>query len=121
MITGQVVNRRPVVSVPFRLPNRPAIAVEFVVDTGFSDFLSLPPAAVVAMGLPYLYDYPASLADGTPVVCPVHGAAVEWDGVLRGIRVLSMGQRPLLGMRMLYGYKFEVEAVEGGAVAITKL
>ncbi len=46
MITGIIKNGRATVNVIFRLPEEPDFTIEFVIDTGFTEFLSLPPAAV---------------------------------------------------------------------------
>jgi len=51
-MTGRVENRRALLAVPLRFPNRPDLAVEFVVDTGFTDALCLTVPAVTALGLP---------------------------------------------------------------------
>ena len=49
-MTGRVEDRHALLAVPFRLPNGPDIAVEFVVDTGFTDALCLPAPAVGEAG-----------------------------------------------------------------------
>ncbi len=46
MISGIIKNGRATVNIIFRLPNRPDFTIEFVIDTGFTEFLSLPPEAV---------------------------------------------------------------------------
>ncbi len=47
MISGIVKDGHATVVVKFRLSNRPDLPIEFVVDTGFTDQLCLPPEAVV--------------------------------------------------------------------------
>ena len=56
MITGIIKNGRATVNVIFRLPEQPDFTIEFVIDTGFTEFLSLPPAAVNLLGFPFVYD-----------------------------------------------------------------
>ena len=52
---GRVYHLHLLLPVTFRLASQPDLAIEFVVDTGFTGFLTLPPAAVSAMRLPYLH------------------------------------------------------------------
>jgi predicted aspartyl protease len=42
MISGIVKGRHATIGVVFRLPNRPNFSIDFVIDTGFTDHLSLP-------------------------------------------------------------------------------
>ena len=70
MMTGRVENRHALLAVTFRLVGRPDLAIECVIDTGFTDALCLPPTAVIALGLPYQYNFPASLANGDRVFLP---------------------------------------------------
>jgi predicted aspartyl protease len=44
VISGIVTDGRATVAVTFRLLNQPDFAIEFVIDTGFTDYLCLPPA-----------------------------------------------------------------------------
>lgn len=59
MIYGRVINRKAVVPVVFRLPTQPNFSINFVVDTGFNDYLTLPLQAVTAMNLPLYSTKPA--------------------------------------------------------------
>jgi predicted aspartyl protease len=45
MITGRVTEGRATVPVTFRMPERPDFSIEFVIDTGFTGSLCLPPEA----------------------------------------------------------------------------
>ena len=55
MMIGTVSGRHALLPVVFRLPGQAGMTIEFVVDTGYTDYLTLPPSAVVAMGLRYLH------------------------------------------------------------------
>jgi clan AA aspartic protease len=121
MIVGQVTNHQALLPVTFRLANRPDLTIEFVVDTGFVGFLTLPQAAVAALGLAYQFDTPANLADDSEVQMAVHGATIVWDGVERVVRVLATGKRPLLGMALLAGQELVVQCTDGGAVTVDPL
>lgn len=61
MIHGIVLDMQARVNVVFRLPNRPDLEIEFVVDTGFAGTLVLPAAATAKLGLPYLQEDSAQL------------------------------------------------------------
>jgi clan AA aspartic protease len=121
VITGSVQNLHGLVPVTFRLPNKPDLALEFVVDTGFVGYLTLPPAAVQALGLSYEHTTPANLADDSEVQLPVYAATILWDGVEREVRVLATGKRPLLGTALLDGYELVVQFTDNGLVTIDEL
>ena len=97
MISGNVSNRHALVPVTFRLMDRPDLTIEFVVDTGFTDYLCLPPEAVAVLGLPYQYDEPANLADNSEVLLPVHEATILWNGQERTVG--GSGDRPASAAR----------------------
>jgi hypothetical protein len=46
---------------------------------------------------------------------------VIWDGQYRQIDIAASETEPLLGMAMLYGYRLQIENVEGGIVKIEVL
>jgi clan AA aspartic protease len=121
MITGNVFNRHALVSVTFRRPNQPDLALEFVVDTGFAGFLTLPLAAVQILGLPYQFDTPANLADDSEIELQVFGATILWNGMERDVRVLTTGKRPLLGTSLLEGCELVAQFHENGLVTIDEL
>jgi predicted aspartyl protease len=52
VISGIVTDRRAIVSIVFRTAYRSDLAIDFVIDTGFTDELCLPPEAVSLLGLP---------------------------------------------------------------------
>lgn len=121
MIRGRVDGLRAVVDVAFRLLGRPALQIEFVVDTGFEGALTLPPAAVASLGLPYRNDLVMRLADGTRRLILVHEATISWDGQDMDIAVLAMDGTPLLGTSLLDGFNLNVDFTNGGAVTIQPL
>ena len=62
------------VNVAIRLPDRPGVEIEFVIDTGFAGALALPAAAIEMLGLPYLQEMVANLANDDSVKADVHVA-----------------------------------------------
>lgn len=121
MIAGGVQNLHALVPVTFRLDDQPDLSLEFVIDTGFAGFLTLPPAAIAALSLPYQYDMPANLADDSEVQLPVYDAAIVWNGVERAVPVLATGRRPLLGTELLRGNELVIQFAEGGMVTVDDL
>lgn len=121
MISGIVTDRQATVSLTFLLVNGSTFPIEFVIDTGFTDYLCLPPEAVNLLRLPFLYNLPVNLADNSTVSVAVHQATVFWDRVQRDIRVLATGRRPLIGTAMLNEQELVVQFTEGGLVMIDDL
>lgn len=121
MATDQVQQLHALLPVTFRLPGRPDLTLEFVVDTGFAGFLTLPPAAIAALGLPFLFDTAANRADDSEVQLPVHEATIHWEGEEQTVRVLATGRRPLLGMALLNGNELVVQCADGGLVTVSSL
>lgn len=94
---------------------------DFVIDTGFSDWLTLPEEIVRSLGLPFREENDYYLADGSRVAIPVHTAEVNWMGQWRRAMVLVMEGSPLLGMSMLRGCRMHMDVVPNGRVEIVPL
>jgi clan AA aspartic protease len=121
VISGIVVDRHATVTLTFFLPNGSSIPIEFVIDTGFTGHLCLPPEAVSLMRLPFLHDLPANLADNSEVLLAIHSAIVLWDGEKREIRVIATGRQPLIGTALLDDQELVIQFTEGGLVTIDEL
>ncbi|MEO0015020.1 MAG: hypothetical protein RLZZ535_3409 [Cyanobacteriota bacterium] len=121
MISGLVSNGYATLPVIFRLPNQPNFSMNFVIDTGFTDYLCLPSEPVAVLGLPFLYDLPANLANNSNVLLPVHEAIILWHEKEREIRVLATGRKPLLGRALLDCQELTIQFIEGGLVTIKQL
>ncbi|HET6384925.1 MAG TPA: clan AA aspartic protease [Armatimonadota bacterium] len=120
-MTGGVTGRHALLPIPIRLPNQPDFPVEFVVDTGYTDYLTLPPTAVAALNLPLLHRIPAALADDTTIEVSVHLATILWDGAELEVPVLATGRRPLLGAALLEDFELIVQFRDGGLVTIDRI
>jgi clan AA aspartic protease len=99
----------------------PKITVDAVIDTGFTSFLSLPLSIITDLSLPWHFRDVGTLGDGSEVVFEIYKATVIWNGQNQIIDVVASEADPLVGMSLLYGFKLEIEAVEGGAVTIKAL
>ena len=90
-------------------------------DTGFTGELTLPPAAVAAMQLPFSYSQAITLANDSDVEVPVHEATIFWHGTELTVRVFATGNRPLLGTALLAGNEFLAQFAESGLVTVDQL
>lgn len=118
MISGTVVELQARVGVILRLQERSDIEIECVVDTGFEGFLTLPPAAIAELGLPYVARIDANLADNSNVAANVYLATILWYGVEREVTILGIGRRPLIGTALLEDYHLSIDFCDGGTVLV---
>jgi clan AA aspartic protease len=102
-----------IVSLTFLLVNGVTFPIEFMIDTGFTDYLCLPPEAVNLLRLPFLCDLAVNLADSSSVSVAVHKATIFWDGVERDVRVFATGRRPLIGTALLSEQELVIQFTEG--------
>jgi clan AA aspartic protease len=122
MIHG-VVNLRREATLPLVVSNSNGQrqSIDTVIDTGFDGFLSLPSEIIVRLGLPWTISNPATLGDGSEVLFDFYAGTVIWDGQYRKIDIAESDTEPLLGMALLYGYRLQVDTIEGGIVKIEAL
>ncbi|CCI33768.1 hypothetical protein [Microcystis sp. T1-4] len=95
--------------------------INTVIDTWFDGFLSLPSEIIIRLGLPWTISNPATLGDGSEVLFDFYTATVIWDGQYCEVDIAASETEPLLGMAMLYGYRLQVDNVEGCIVEIKAL
>jgi clan AA aspartic protease len=95
--------------------------IDTVIDTGFSGFLSLPSAIIASLNLPWSASDIVTLGDGSETLFDLYTATVIWDGQYREIYIAESETEPLLGMSLLYGYRLQVDTIEGGSVKIEEL
>lgn len=122
MIRGTVTAQpAPVVRLSLRGPSGVTADVEAIVDTGFTAHLTLAPAVVAHLGLVRTGGSTATLANGSICRYEFFQAEVDWCGVWRSVEVWIVGDETLLGMKLLDGYRLQVDAVPGGMVEITPI
>ena len=119
MIEG-VVNAafEAVVSLSLQGAGGRAREIEAVVDTGYTGFLTLPPALVDELELPFAYVGRAFLTNDDQVEFDLHDVTVLWDGQLRPIRAAATGSTPLVGMLLLDRHNLNIDVEDGGRVVI---
>jgi clan AA aspartic protease len=122
MIYGVVnLRREATLSLVVGNSNGPRQLIDTVIDTGFSGFLSLPSAIITSLGLPWSASDIVTLGDGSETLFDLYTATVIWDGQYREIYIAESETEPLLGMSLLYGYRLQVDTIEGGTVKIEEL
>ncbi len=95
--------------------------VAAIVDTGFSDFLTLPPSLIKSLDLERLAGTDGVLADGTRVSFNLYKCFVVRNRRRIEIEVVEADSDPLVGMSLLDGQKIEIEVTPGGKVEVKSL
>ena len=86
---------------------------DFIIDTGFSDFLYLPEDRIAAWNLGFIGTVPMTLADQSVIIADVYEATMDWFGSSHQVTVTagSTGCDSLLGIRLLEGCRIELDDV----------
>lgn len=92
-----------------------------VLDTGFTGYLALPHSLIGQLGLFSEGEGRITLADGSVQMHDIYRTAVVWHGERQTIPIMAMGDKPLIGMRLLTGSRVTLDVVDGGAVTIEPL
>jgi clan AA aspartic protease len=121
MITGLVLAREGRIRLKVRGPRRQEREIEAVIDTGYTAFLSLPPALVASLGLRWKSIGRGILADGSECLFDVYLGNLLWDGKERRILGDEADTDPLVGMALLSGYELKMQIRPRGKVAIKRL
>jgi clan AA aspartic protease len=95
--------------------------IDAAIDTGFTGFLTLPSSVLADLNLRAYRREEGILGDGSTCVFDVYRGLVIWDGELRRIDINESDTEPLVGMSLLYGYRMQLDAIEGGTVTIQAL
>jgi clan AA aspartic protease len=121
MITGVVESDEGRIRLIVKGPQGRVREIEAVVDTGYSELLTLPPELIVALDLRWRSVDRGTLADGSECLFDVYEAKVMWDGRVRRILVDEADADPLVGMKLLRGYELKMEVRTRGKVTIKRL
>lgn len=122
MITGTVsADREAIIQLKVIGSSQQEQLIDAVIDTGFTGFLTLPPAFITLLNLPFHSRQQVILGDGNVHPLDVHTGTLEWDGQQRRIEIDAADTTPLVGMALMYGYKLTVEDIDGGSVTIELL
>ena len=97
------------------------LAIDFVIDTGCTEEMILPPEIIDQLHRIRSSDMVLTVADGTTDAYARYRVSVEWHSQPREVMAIRMGTEPLVGMRLLRGSNLSVDADPGGRVTITEL
>ena len=122
MITGIVQpGRQAIVHLQVKGRGGNSIAIDGILDTGFTEALTLPYSLVLALRLRFLNIDSATLADGSVILVELYEGTVVWNGQDRHIIVHCLEGDPLIGMSLIYSHHLAMDAVDHGAVTLTPL
>jgi clan AA aspartic protease len=97
------------------------VEIDFDIDTGFTEEMTLPPDIIDQLNLPTYRQLSLAMADGTVYDGTTYVGRLNWHGRIRSVEVISVDVDPLVGMRLLAGSNLSIDAELGGAVTITEL
>jgi clan AA aspartic protease len=122
VIRGEVdANDQAIIPLEVERPDGRREEIDFVIDTGFTGYLTLPSARIATLQLAFQQRQTYTLADGSSSVFDIFLATVCWDGQDRDVPVLATEGDPLVGMRILRGSRLRIEVLDGGEVQIEPL
>jgi clan AA aspartic protease len=121
MIRGQVTaGREAIIPLQLKGTNDLECTLEAVIDTGFTEHLTLSQSWIAALKLPQLQINSLFLADESEVEVGLYRCSVVWDGQEIVIPVHSLEGSPLVGMSLL-NHLLVAEVTEGGAGTLSPL
>ena len=119
MIEGTVNHaREAIVSLPVSGPAGRIEEIEAVIDTGYNGYITVPPALVSELRLPFVTSGRATLANGSEDVFDIHDATVLWGGAPLSVLADAADTVPLVGMALLEGHSLHIDVRPGGSVVI---
>ena len=120
MITGHVnANLEAVISLSVVGANKEVREIEAVIDTGYSEFLSLSLELITSLNLSQIGKTQLTLADGTEIISDLYQATIIWDGQPRTVQVDAFESAILVGMALIRNCDLHVRAAVDGPVTIT--
>jgi clan AA aspartic protease len=96
-------------------------AIAAVIDTGFSGYLTLRPAAIASLGLQPLRQGTVVLGDGTIGQIDYYAGTILWDGSRRDVAIGAADIDPVIGMDLLHGHRLTIEVIPNGRTVIQAL
>lgn len=80
-----------------------------IVDTGFSEHLTLPASIIESLDLELLDTVRVRLADGSHAPCDLYRVRVDWLDTTMTIAIEGAETDPLVGVRLLKGCNLSIE------------
>ena len=92
--------------------------IDFILDAGFSGYMSLPPDTVRRLGLARSGQREVVVADGSRHTVDVYAANTSVNRKSRVAIALQLNAPPLVGMRLLAGCTLSIDVSVGGSVVV---
>jgi len=122
MIIGKVnSNREAVIPVVIVNERKQTKLVNAVVDTGYTGDLTLPKDVVETLELSLRGFQEATLGNGSIIEFETYAGSVIWNGKVVEVEINASEAGSLIGMKLLEGFKLEVEGRPDGQVRISAL
>jgi len=120
MITGTVTaHHEALIPIEIEGPTGERANVQAAIDTGFTDYLTVPSSLARQLLLPAAGAKSVVLADGSETTVPLRVAMVHWHDQPTYVPVLQAEGGVLVGMALLEGSDVAMRVVEGGEVRIS--
>ena len=97
------------------------VEVDFAIDTGFTEVMTLPPDIIDELNLQFNKEISLTLADGAAYSGVAYTGWVRWHDDIKEVEVISVDADPLVGMKLLAGSNLIIDVESGGTVTITEL
>jgi len=122
VIVGEVKpSREALIRLVLADPAERTVELDAIVDTGFTDYLTVPRDVVRELGLRYRESMAYELANGELDMFDLYEGRVLWDGHWREVIVSLAEGGALVGMALIQGYHLSIDAIDGGRVEIRSL
>ena len=97
-----------------------AFEVDTVIDTGATNWLTLPLEIIEELDLRQLDMERATMANGQAIDCRTFSCNILWFDRLRTIQIVELDMVPLFGMKLLEGSRLEIDVRIGGEVRVVQ-
>ena len=94
--------------------------IRVIVDTGFTDWLTLPTDFIKLLRLTRDDNREVTLADGSVTVYQNYKGKILWHERLRPVAIIALDAQPLLGTKALAGSRLTIDFQDGGEVSIAE-
>ncbi len=121
MMRGHVNNKlEPKLKIRLYASTGRSIKVEALVDTGCTFSLIVEKSLVeYVLQLNYAMEADVKQVDGSISQHPVYEGQIDWQGALRNVKIVAMGDEAIIGMEMLRGFHWQMDVPPGGDLIIS--
>jgi clan AA aspartic protease len=95
--------------------------IDFMVDTGYTGELTLPPELMADLGLRRIGLARLFLGDGHVAITDDYEAAIDWYGESIVVTVSQAECEPLIGMSLMYGFELVMPILESATLKLERL